>query len=77
MFNSRVERQGGGGKGGTNEPQSLEDVGATRVVRVLTAYLEGQSENQAHLHSHHAHPERGHECARVRWSLILCSCFSS
>lgn len=77
MFNSRVERQGGGGKGGTNEPQPLEDVGAAHVVRVLTAYLEGQSENQAHLHPHHAHPEIGHEYTRVRRSFILCSFFSS
>lgn len=86
MFNSRVERQGGGEKGGTNEPQPLEDVGAAHVVRMLTAYLEGQSGNQARLHSHHAHlaaqeegvhPEIGHEYTRVRRSLILCSFFSS
>lgn len=80
MFNSRVESQGGGEKGGMNKPQPLEDVGAAHVVRMLTAYLEGQSGNQARLHSHHAHsaaqeeglhPEIGHEYTRVRRSLIL------
>lgn len=86
MFNSRAERQGGGEKGGTNQPQTLEDVGAAHVVRMLTAYLEGQSGNQARLHSHHAHlavqqegvcPEIGHEYTAVRWSPIVCSFFSS